>query len=322
MNDDRVRSLLAAADVPTMPAPEFAAALLEDLREELGFAVPLRRGRTVGRRSAAVRPRGRGLDLLFVAALFVTGAVGFSVAAGAFRSPAPSQPADVLADIQSLGRIRIAVRPDHPQFAIAGQPAAGFDSDVAAALADKLGVRASVELIEAGAMLEDRGWDVALPSRAAATIDTKAFAATRPYYYWQHLLLVRDDSGITSVADLAGRVVCSVAGDGDAKWVAAPPQVVPVAKGTDADCLAELAAGTVDALLTAHLTEADVAVRSGLHTIDGALAREPRSAIVRRMASTGALLDAVDGAIEQLRRDGTLTTLSQNRFGGADLTVP
>jgi outer membrane protein assembly factor BamB len=95
MNDDRIRRLLEVASEPMSPSPEFAGALLSQLRGELaldgstGAAVQHIDGKT------RFRGRRRGFrptDLLLVAALLVPATIGALAAAGAFRNRSDELP--------------------------------------------------------------------------------------------------------------------------------------------------------------------------------------------------------------------------------------
>ena len=335
MTDDRLRRWLEAAEEPLAPDPAFAVALRDELRHELGFVAATTRplSRRVG---PAIRP-GRGTGrLLLVAALVVAGSVGVAALAGSFVERTTEQQTDLLTQILDSGRIRIAVRPDHPQFGAPGQPAAGFDVDVARALADKIGVRGDIVLVDSSTQMsadDDDRWDVALPSVAAWDIDADRFLVSSAYYRWPHRLVVADASTAADAGSLAGEPVCAVAGDAGERWLRGDyggASSVPITTqiettNSDDECLAALTAGDVAAVVTARLSDADLRVRSGIRVLGGP-EPEPRSVVVRR-AGDGApdptdLLDAVDEALADMRRDGTLTRLSQSRFGGADLTAP
>ena len=73
-------------------------------------------------------------------------------------------------------------------------------------------------------------------------------------------------------------------------------------------------------MVTATLTPADLATRAGFRLIDGPPA-EPRAAMLGRDGpDPTALVAAVEQALSDMRRDGTLARLSFARFGD-DLTV-
>jgi ABC-type amino acid transport substrate-binding protein len=341
MNDDRLRRWLEAADQPRRPDPEFAASLLDDLRHELGFTERPRVRRltdvVIRPRARTGRTRRRPLGLLLIAAVVVTASAGLVAAAGAIRDRliAPP-PTSLLAEIRQAGHIRIAIRPDHPQFTIGGQTATGFDADVSSEIARRLRV-ASDPVIEDETTMVAPGsggaWDIALPSVPSWTIDAAAFLTSRPYYRWPHLLVVPSGSAATNVQDVAAGPICAVTGDAGESWLggsyagASPPPIVTtvITRATDADCLTALSSGAAVAAITAHLSPADLQVRSDVRVIGGP-APEPRAVIVSRLQGSGAdpadLLHAIDDALAAMRADGTLTRLSQSRFGGANLTTP
>jgi cystine transport system substrate-binding protein len=336
MNDDRIRGILAPAEAPMAPAPEFAASLLGELRDELGHGGRQQpRSDRLHRDRPAKGRRSRPFDLLLVAALIVGGAVGFVVLSGAPRKSEPPATPSGVALIEGANQLRIAIRPDHPQFAVSGQPAVGFDSDVGTALAHGLGLTPSIDIVDVAPMLlgsRATDWDVALPSVPSWTLDQGAFSLSTPYYWWPHRVLVRDDASITTVGGLVDHPVCAVVGDPTVGWLGGSyggnestpgPAITTlvVTRSSDADCLAALDAGVVDAVVTAHLSDADIASRAGVRLLAGGPGPEPRVVIVHRSSETSTL-DAVDRALAALRADGTLASLSQNRFGGADLTQP
>jgi hypothetical protein len=85
-------------------------------------------------------------------------------------------------------------------------------------------------------------------------------------------------------------------------------------------CLEELTNGTVVGVVTSAMSPADVARHPELRAIAG-LPPETRAIVIARQGpDPTSLFAAVEGAVEDLRRDGTLARLSTARFG-ADLTV-
>jgi L-cystine transport system substrate-binding protein len=336
MTDDRLRRWLEAGEQPLNPDPDFAVVLRDELRQELGF-IPTGGARQDPRYVRRVRARDRRgpAHLLLVAALVVA-SVGAAAVAGALVERTSEQAQDLLTQVRESGRIRIAVRPDHPQFSGSGQPTAGFDIDVASALADHLGVRDDIVVIDAAAIQsgeDDDLWDVALPSVAVSELDSTRFLVSSPYYRWPHRLVVAETATATGATDLAGEPICAVAGDAGERWLrgeygdtaSTPVTTRIVTRASDDDCLSGLAAGEVVAVVTAKLSDADLQVRPGIKVIGGP-EPEPRAVIARRATDVAAdptdLLRAIDDALAGMRRDGTLTRLSQNRFGGADLTAP
>jgi ABC-type amino acid transport substrate-binding protein len=276
---------------------------------------------------------GTRLALLAAATLLIIGSLmAYAVMGGRLAPPTEPPPsADALQRLISAGVVRVALRPDNPQSTGPGGGLDGFDVDVATELGRRLGLR--VELVPvppADLFRQPRNWDVGLPSTPAWTVDSEAYFSTSPYYAWPHLLLVPTASGATSVADVQGQPICAVAGDAGQGWLlgryggtaqggASTPPIPStlILKASDAECLAALASGQVRAVVTATMLPADAASQPGIQAIDGP-PPEPRVAVVARGDSVG-LLEAVDSALEAMRTDGTLTRMSESRFG-ADLT--
>jgi ABC-type amino acid transport substrate-binding protein len=335
MTDERLHRWLEEADRPLAPNPEFAGALRDSLRAELGF-VPRPAVRTEDAPRRRTGNRRGPTQLLLVAALFAAGAVGTVAVVGSLVDRSLDRRSVLFDRVQQTGSIRIAIRPDHPQFEVSSQPAAGLDNDVAGELGRHLGFRADTVLVDASAMLsgqQDELWDIALPSVAESAIDPSRFLVSSPYYRWPRRLIVPDASTAQRPADLAGQPICAVAADAGEAWLrgeyggvaSSPITSQIVTRASDDECLAALAAGDVTGMVTARMSDADLHVRSGIRVIGGP-DPEPRPVIVRRAQDGGAdpidLLRAIDSALDQMRSDGTLTRLSQSRFGGADLTGP
>ena len=337
MDESRLLQALGRVDDLGEPDPGFLDELLEASVAEIDFGSS---GRPATRRVAPrVRPlrrlgvRRSRWPLLAVAVLLLGGALA-TIGVGALRDRLHDAQADLLTQVRGAGRITVAVRPDHPQFAIAGQVATGFDVDVAQEVARRLGVSPNVVVVPAGEMLSpptNRAWSLALPSVPAWTIPASGFASSTPYYAWPHLGVVPATSSITTLADVTGGVVCAVAGDAGEAWLRgtyggapAPATGATIVTTTSDDaCLAMVASGEAAAAVTADLTPGDLAARGGFRTVAGP-APEPRVIVAVAGAATedpSALMDGVDAALEGMRQDGTLARLSENRFG-LDLTQP
>jgi polar amino acid transport system substrate-binding protein len=267
----------------------------------------------------------RRMTLLLAATLLVAGA-GIGAAGALLYRAAP----DLLTRVTSAGVVAVAVRPDHPQVVGTTVGLDGFDIDVARALGSQLGLSVDVRPVPVTDMLAQQGntgADLFLPSLGTAAIDPARFAHSVPYYWWPHYLLVTVASGRNGLADLAGQQICAVDGDAGKAWLDGQAGVRPIDRSTavtltsDAECLAALTSGQVAAMVTAQMGPADLAARPNLTSIPGPPS-EPRGVIAPLASQPGSLMAAVDAALGSMLGDGTLTQLSQNRFGGYDLTSP
>lgn len=335
MTDDRLQRWLEAAGEPLTPDSSFADALRRDLRVELGFERAPRGWSSPARRTRLrSRPASRARTVLLIAAAVALAALGVVGIAGTLQDEsAPTDSPGLLAAARARGELRIAVRPDHPQAPIGGATAVGFDVDVANELARRLGLRPALVIVPIDEMLETDGaahWDLALPSVATWQIGP-SFAASTPYYYWPHRLVVAVESPALDVDDVAGQPICAVTGDAGELWLegqypgapGAPVTSDVVTADSDDACRSALDDGTVAAFVTARLSDAELDVRDDLRVIGGP-PHEPRAAVVAGAAGTpGApdLLAEIDRALDQMRADGTLARLSGSRFGG-DLSTP
>lgn len=336
MSDDRLQRWLGAAEQPLVPDASFAEALRRDLRVELGFdRGPREWTRSQPRKALRRRPATRSRAVLLIAAAAALAALGIVGVVGSQREQAtPTSPPSLLAVVRERGEIRIAVRPDHPQAPIGGSTAVGFDVDVANELARRLGLRPALVIVPVDEMLQAGGgrqWDLALPSVATWEVGP-SLAASTPYYYWPHRLIVAADSPARDIDDVAGQPICAVAGDAGELWIrgqypGAPGTPVAsdvVTAESDDECRAALLSGNVDAFVTAKLSDAELDVRDDLLVIGGPPA-EPRAALVAVAARGGSsasdLLAEVERVLDEMRRDGTLAQLSATRFG-SDLSTP
>ncbi len=331
MTDEQLERRLGVVNEPVDPDPRFAAELFADLADRLGLERSPGLLSIVGTEAVRLPRTRRGprpWKLLLAAAILATAAAGAALVAGSLVHRD-----DLLTRLEGAGVVRIAVRPDFPQSAVSGL--AGFDVDVATALAQRLSLNEEVRPLSASDMLGGgtTSWDLAMPSTILTSEQALGFVMSRPYYAWPVYLLVRSDDQATTPGDLAGRRVCVTAGSTGASWLTgrpvvagapAPPSDVSVRmEAADRDCLAALIAADVDAMVSSTMSAADLATRPSLRSIGAFLYQEPRAVLATRDGpDPSRLMDAVSEALSAMSADGTLTNLSRNRFGGGDLSVP
>jgi polar amino acid transport system substrate-binding protein len=272
-------------------------------------------------RSSSARRR---TPILVAASLLLGGAALAAVGAWLASDRDP----DLRTRVREAGVARIAVRPDSPQVVGPTIGLAGFDVDVAVELGKRLGLQVDIQPVAATDMLSavaDPGLDLLLPSTGTGAIDPARFARSIPYYWWPHSLVVSAASGRSAIGDLAGQAICAVAGDMGETWLRGESGQMPidgsviVTRSSDAECLTALADGEVAAMVTARMGPADLAARPVLVVQPGPPA-EPRVIAAALASQPGSLLAEVDTALGGMLADGTLTRLSQSRFGGYDLT--
>lgn len=345
MDDERlsadVRTSLRGLEAGAEPRPAFVAALHDDLALRLGLAEPgssslAGRGGTPPPSVAARQRQLRRLALIAAVVALAAVAVANAAVIGSLVERVVNPPS-LLDTIRRDGGVAIAIRPDAPQVVAPGGRLAGFDVDVARAVASRLGVSADLQPLDVTEILGgEGGWQVGLPSGQVPTDDAGRFLATRPYYRWPSYLVTGTGAGApASLGALDGGAICVVAGSAGRSWldgvaettgrvtlVPAPTAAVRV-MADDRACVADVLAGRADALVTAAMLPTDVATNPRLALIgDGPVVGEDRAMLVPAdIPGAATLRDELDRILDGLRADGTLADLARSRFGGDDVPV-
>jgi beta-lactam-binding protein with PASTA domain/ABC-type amino acid transport substrate-binding protein len=255
----------------------------------------------------------------------------------------PSTGADLLARIRAAGVIRVNIDPHQGPWSVERSDGTfdGFDVRVAREIAERLGVDTVFTTYpqqEVAVGSWNGRWDVAM-GRLAITAPRRAtLAFTGPYAYDPAQLVATNASGITTVDGLAGAEICVASLSDELAWLtgtldvtelpgapAAPPAgVVPVEVPLDQRCQSQITDGSAAfAGWATSLVTASNAISNGVPATlvgDPAFYRPIGIAADGSLDDTATLIAALDGIIGELRDDGTLSTLSRNRFGGLDLT--
>ncbi len=229
-------------------------------------------------------------------------------------SPAPLGAADALAAIRQSGVLRwgadaeggapyVYPDPDRPERLV------GFEYDLAAALAAKLGVRAEMvqnqwdQLVPA---LERGNFDIILNGLELTPEHQQRIAMTRPYFvYTQQIITRQDTAGLTRLEDLRGQAVGVLSGTVAQRLVeklgGADLRIYP----GNVESFRDLKARRIDAVvldlpIALHYAKPDAELKfSGPSFAPGYYAIG-----VRRSDTT--LLAALNQAIDELARDHTL----------------
>jgi ABC-type amino acid transport substrate-binding protein len=252
-----------------------------------------------------------------VAVVVVLAAAAFA----ASRLLAPQPPSgDALTRLRAAGTVRIAVPDAAPQATSAGGAPAGFDVDVARAIATELRLGPTIVPVAPDAAPPDDA-DLSLGPAGA---DEGAVTTDVPYAWWPTLLAVPAGHASFTTDDLAGVRVCAPLESQAAAWAADWKMTVVEGAGDDA-CLAALAAGRADAMLTVALFPAQLAARALAQVVlptDAAPPPEPRVVRIKGPAAdTATLVAEVRHAVDALRAAGRLAGLSRADLGGQDITV-
>jgi len=271
---------------------------------------------------------------------------------------APTAEPDLLSEIMSRGYIIVSTDPNYepqsflntsgsrpadtpcPSDTLTTAEMQGFDVDVAAELASRLGVGICFatpdwDLITAGNWADK--WDVSVGSMTITPDRQKVLDFTSPYYYTPAVIAVADDSGITSMDQLAGQALCVGASTTYEDWLNGtlglpassvyqqPPDGVQVVSvSTDQECAQAIQAGRRDFVgyvTSGTVVDSNMAQGLQVQKVDGTVFAEELAASVDKSASkpTDTLVSKLSGFIDDMHSDGTLSSLSTKWFG-EDLT--
>lgn len=258
-----------------------------------------------------------------------------SVLAMLILGSAPVQAGSTLDRVRSSKTLNDVVIDYYPPFGFINDrnELAGFDIDVARALADRLGVRLKLstpgwETIVAGRW---RGrWDLCICSMSPTEERAKVLNFPVQYYSSPAVLVVhKDDQRIKSIADISGKRVGVGTGSSYENYLnkalvvpgskppAYPFQNVTVIPGDETITFRNLALGPgvrLDAVVADLATaQANIAATHALKMVGGYLFHEPNMVATDKGDAEWDLLIA--RTIQAMKTDGTLERISQQWFG-------
>lgn len=221
------------------------------------------------------------------------------------------------------GKFIMGIDPEYPPFSYLGDDGeyTGFDVDVCKAACEKLGLDFEVfavnwddKLIQLDAGECDCVWSgmTILDSMKEA-----GYVLSEPYFDNTQVLLVKEDSGFKSSADLAGKVVAVMLGtsgeallNGDLADLAATfAEVVPCESFLK--CFTELGGNAVDAVFVdLPVAESYAASNEGFLVINEELGAEQYGIAFR--SSDEELCKSVEGAVQELVADGTYAEIAES----------
>ena len=188
----------------------------------------------------------------------------------------------------------------------------GFEMDIAKGIAERLGVRLQLVI---------KAWDTLVPELQRGSFDmamngiedtperAEIVRFSEPYYiYSQQITVRRDTKGIATLQDLKGKRVATLSGTAAEDILRSTPGVEPVINPEIIYSYRDLADGKVDAvLLDKPIAIAYGATNPKLKNV-GESFNEGRYVIAFRKEDH-ALSDAVNGAIEDMKRSGALKAI-------------
>lgn len=292
----------------------------------------------------------RRLAILPVAILALTACQGGSGASGSAGASGDTAAAcdnasgeDLLARICEAGKIVVSTDPDYAPQSFIGDDGEldGFDIDVAKKIAESLGVEVEFATPDFAAVVAGNWsgrFDMSVGSVTVTEERTEILDFTQPYYFTPAQMGVTEESGITSIDDLAGEVVCVGEettyqfwlegalnlGPGGEVRREAPEGVEVTTLPTDANCAESVQSGRTDfaGFLTASETlRQAIADGIALVEIEEPVFFEPLAvAFDKSVEDNDSLVTEVDRIIGEMHEDGTLTQLSEEWYDGQDLT--
>ena len=246
---------------------------------------------------------------------------GSTAASGTAASVAPAA-GDQLSNIQSSGKLIVALEGAWQPWSFHDESDAlvGYDVEVSRAIAEKLGVEP--EYVESDwdslfAGLDAGRYDMVCNGVEVTEERAKTYAFTTPYGYIHTALAVRkDNTDITSFEDLKGKTTANSLAS---TYMELAESYGATVQGIDTleETIQLLTAGRIDATLNADVSFYDYL---NVHPdadfkLVAQTAEASHVAIPVLKSEDTAYLDALNTAIEELRADGTLKTLSEKYFG-------
>ena len=259
-----------------------------------------------------------------MAAAGVLGLTGCSSkdTAASTASTASSATLNKLDSIQKSGKLVVALEGAWQPWSYhdSSDTLVGYDVEVSRAIAEKLGVEP--EYVESDwdslfAGLDAGRYDMVCNGVEVTEERAKTYAFTTPYGYIHTALAVRkDNEDIHSFEDLKGKTTANSLAS---TYMELAESYGATVQGIDTleETIQLLAAGRIDATLNADVSfydylnvHPDADFKLVAQTADAS-----HVAIPVLKSEDPAYLDALNTAIEELRADGTLKTLSEKYFG-------
>ena len=246
-----------------------------------------------------------------------------AAASGAASSAASTGAADQLAAIQTNGKLVVALEGAWQPWSFhdASDTLVGYDVEVSAAIAEKLGVEP--EYVESDwdslfAGLDAGRYDLVCNGVEVTDERAKTYDFTTPYGYIHTALAVRkDNEDIKSFEDLKGKTTANSLAS---TYMELAESYGATVQGIDTleETIQLLTAGRIDATLNADVSfydylnvHPDADFKLVAQTEDASHVAIP----VRKGDDSASLLEAINTAIEELRADGTLKALGEKYFG-------
>ena len=215
------------------------------------------------------------------------------------------------------GVLTVGTDTPFPPFEI-GQPPniSGYDIEVVNAIAEQLGVEPEYTDTSFDTIFRDVAsgqYDLAAAASTITPGRQKTVDFSDPYYEAQQALLVTEDSDIASTADLGGVIVGAqdgTTGETYANDETEAAEVRGFPEGPDA--VAALISGQVEAVIIDQPVAVDAVEKQGGVEIAEEIATNELYGFA--MAKGAPLVEAVNGALQTIKDDGTLAEFYEEYF--------
>lgn len=252
---------------------------------------------------------------------------------------------DHLARILAAGEIIVSTDPAYPPQSSLNATTGeyeGFDIDVANEIGERLGVTVTFtdptfDAVVAGGW--NGRWDMSVGSVTITEDRKEVLNFTEPYYFTPAQLATTDGTGITSLEDFAGKTVCvaeattyldwiegSLTLPEDAGEVTPPPDgIIATTLPTDINCAEAWQSGRTEFegwLSSITTVQGAIDADYPVTAVGDPVFFEPVAVAFDKSDEDGdSLIAEVDRIIGEMHDDGTLTALSEEWYGGTDLTT-
>lgn len=234
---------------------------------------------------------------------------------------------DLLAQVKSKGELRVGLEGTYPPFSFQDENGklTGFEVEFAQELAKHLGVKADLKPTKWDGMLaslDSKRIDVVINQVTISDERKKKYDFSTPYTISgvQALTLKKNAGSITKLEDLSGKKVGVGLGSNYEQWLRDNVKGVDIRTyDDDPTKYQDLRSGRVDAILVDRLAALDLVKKTGNTMAVAGPAFSRLEAGVALRKGNESLLKAIDGAIADMQKDGSLSKLSEKWFG-ADVT--
>ncbi|WP_112291749.1 cystine ABC transporter substrate-binding protein [Rahnella sp. AN3-3W3] len=255
----------------------------------------------------------------------VLGAVAVTLSTGLISNSFADE--GLLKKVKDRGTLIVGLEGTYPPFSFQGEDGklTGFEVDFADALAQHMGVKAKLQPTKWDGMLaslESRRIDVVINQVTISPERQKKYDFSTPYTVSGIQALVKKgaESSITKPEDLKGKKVGVGLGTNYEQWLRANVPGVDVRTyDDDPTKYQDLRVGRINAILVDRLAALDLVKKTGdtLAVAGAPFSRQESGVAIRK--DNPELLAAINTAIAEMQKDGSLAKISEKWFG-ADVT--